>query len=191
MPDLTLIAVVAGMFWAAIVIVQMSTIMRGIPYARSTPEAVATMVTLSEVRNGQMAADLGSGDGRVVTALAQVGAEAHGYEINPFLVLWSRFRVRRAGLSGRANIHWKSFWRHDFSSFEVVAVFGTLKVMARIEHKLSAELNLGARVVSNLFQLPAWPHLRSESGVFLYEKVHASHVPIIPTPNGSESHVDV
>ena len=171
MLDLTLVAVVFGLFWIAILIVQMGALMHSIPFVPTTHETVTRMIGLCEIRNGQKAADLGSGDGRVVIALARAGAEAHGYEINPLLVLWSRFRVRRAGLNDQATIHWKSFWRHDFSSFEVVTVFGTLKVMAPLEQKLRAELKPGARVVSNLFQLPTWPPLRSESSVYVYEIV--------------------
>ena len=180
MLDLTLVAVVAGLVWTGVMIVQMAAIMRSIPFVRTTPETVTRMVALCEIRDGHKAADLGSGDGRVVIALARAGAEAHGYEINPFLVLWSRFRVRRAGLSDRATIHWKSFWKHDFSSFRVVTVFGTLRVMERLEQKLRAELKPGARVVSNLFQLPTWPHLSKENSVYLYEKARDSQARLVP-----------
>ena len=38
-------------------------------------------------------ADLGSGDGRVVIALAKEGVHASGYELNPWLVWYSRYAV--------------------------------------------------------------------------------------------------
>ena len=35
--------------------------------------------------------DFGSGDGRLVKAAASRGMSAVGYELNPYLVCWSRF----------------------------------------------------------------------------------------------------
>jgi hypothetical protein len=39
---------------------------------------------------GKLVADLGSGDGRLVIALAKSGLKATGYELNPWLVWYSR-----------------------------------------------------------------------------------------------------
>ena len=79
---------------------------RGAIYDPSSRAEADVMARIAEVRPGEKAADLGSGDGRVVCALARAGAEAHGYEINPVLVLISRRNIRREGLAGRAFIHW-------------------------------------------------------------------------------------
>lgn len=68
------------------------------PYAPSVKNRLDAMLDLANIQPGDKAVDLGSGDGRVVIAMAQAGAEAHGYEINPWLVLWSRYAIRRAGL---------------------------------------------------------------------------------------------
>ena len=43
--------------------------------------------------------DLGSGDGRVVVAAAQQGWDALGYEMNPWLVMYSRASALGAGVS--------------------------------------------------------------------------------------------
>ena len=58
----------------------------GAIFARSKDEIVEKMILLADVKPGQKAIDFGSGDGRLVIAMARAGAEAHGYEINPFLV---------------------------------------------------------------------------------------------------------
>jgi ribosomal protein L11 methylase PrmA len=78
-------------------------IARGAIYDPSSRIEAEAMARLAEVRPGEKAADLGSGDGRVVCALARGGAEAHGYEINPVLVLISRRNIRREGLSGLSS----------------------------------------------------------------------------------------
>jgi Protein-L-isoaspartate carboxylmethyltransferase len=80
-------------------------VLRGAPYIPTKREGVIKMLKLARVRPGCKALDIGSGDGRLVIALAQAGAEAHGCEINPVLVWWSRRKIKAAGLEGRAFIH--------------------------------------------------------------------------------------
>jgi len=155
---------------AVLVVFQVLAILRGAPFVPTGARTVGAMVALADLRPGEKAADLGSGDGRIVIAMAAAGAEAHGYEINPVLVLWSRYRIHRAGARRRAFVHWGSFWWEDFSSFDVVAVFGMVHVMGQIERKLLAELRPGARVVANAFSLPSWPHERREGRVYLYRR---------------------
>lgn len=43
--------------------------------------------------------DLGSGDGRIVIEAAKKGYEAVGYEINPWLVLYSRHLAKKQGVA--------------------------------------------------------------------------------------------
>ncbi len=115
-----------------------------------------------------MAADLGSGDGRIVIALARQGAEAHGFEVNPVLTLISLRNIRRAGFHGRAFIHWKSFWRADLSRFDVVTLFQGSFVMRRLEAKVRKELAPGARVVSDYWGFPTMTAERVEGTVVCY-----------------------
>ncbi|MBI3335210.1 MAG: class I SAM-dependent methyltransferase [Candidatus Portnoybacteria bacterium] len=142
----------------------------GAPFVPSNRETVKKMIILAGVKPAIKAADLGSGDGRIVIALAKAGAEAHGYEINPLLVWWSRRRIRKEKLRGKAFIHWGSFWRHDLSSFDVITIFGISYIMRGLEKKLKEELKAGARVVSNEFIFPGWLSLKKDGGVYLYEK---------------------
>lgn len=149
-----------GIFWV---------FLRGAPPVPSTKMAVETMVRFAQIKPGEIAADPGTGDGRIAIALVKAGArEAHGFEINPLLVLWARCNVLKAGLRGRVFIHWKDFWFQDFSKFDVVAIFGMNFIMRKIEPRLKRELKPGSRVVSNVFQFPNWPPERHENGVYLY-----------------------
>lgn len=142
----------------------------GAPYVPTHDKTMKKMVMLLNIKLGEKAVDLGSGDGKIVIALAQAGAEAHGYEINPFLVLWSKRNIKKAGFAGKAFIHWKSFWGADFSSFQVVTIYGITYVMKRLEKKLQKELKHGSRVASNAFTFPHWSPLQSDNGVHLYKK---------------------
>ena len=141
---------------------------RGAIYDPSTPAQTSLMVDLADVRFGEKAADLGSGDGRVLIALARRGAEAHGYEVNPVLVLLSRRRIRRAGLQGKAFVHWRSFWRAELSGFALVTVFQVDFVMGRLENKLKRELPDGARIVSHHWRFPDWPPEKARGDMYLY-----------------------
>jgi len=143
---------------------------RGAPFLASTESRVEKIVELADVKKGKLAADLGSGDGRIVIAFAKAGVEAHGYEINPLLVLWARYRVRRAGLSGRAFIHWKSFWRQNFSKFDIIAIYGIPYIMRGLESKLKKEIKQNARIVSGTFTFPTWRYSKEDGEVYLYEK---------------------
>ncbi len=141
---------------------------RGAVFFPSMRSHARLMAELSGVSYGDRAVDLGSGDGRVVIALAKRGAEAHGFEINPALVLLSRWNVRRAGLAGRASIHWGSFWRVDLGSFQAVTVFQGSFIMKRLERKLLNELAPGARVVSDYWGFPRWKHELARGTLLLY-----------------------
>lgn len=139
------------------------------PYAPSVKNRLDAMLDLANIQPGDKAVDLGSGDGRVVIAMAQAGAEAHGYEINPWLVLWSRYAIRRAGLKGRAFVHCKSLWHADVHDSNLVALYILDRVMPSLEEKLGKELPPNARIVSNAFQFPTWKPIKRKDNVYLYK----------------------
>jgi ribosomal protein L11 methylase PrmA len=143
---------------------------KGAVYLPTQKRTVKKMIELSGVRPGEVAVDLGSGDGRLVIALAKAGAKAHGYEINPFLILLARWNIRRTGLKDRAFIHFKNFWKEDFSQFDIVTIFGIGYAMEPLEQKLKKELKAGARIVSNVFPFPNWRHEKKEDTAFLYRR---------------------
>jgi ribosomal protein L11 methylase PrmA len=141
---------------------------RGAIYDPSTSAETHLMADLADVRPGEKAADLGSGDGRVVIALALKGAEAHGYEVNPILVAVSRRKIRQTGLAGRAFIHWGNFWRRNLASYELITVFQVGFVMARLEAKLKRELAPGSRIVSHYWRFPGLQPERVQGSIYRY-----------------------
>jgi hypothetical protein len=168
---LTVGAVCAGF---ALVFLVFFPLGRGAIYVPSSPEKAGLLAELSGAARGGKAADLGSGDGRVVIALALRGAEAHGFEVNPALVLLARRNIRRASLQGRAFIHWKSFWRANLSPFDAVTIFQGSFVMRRLEAKVKRELPPGALVVSDFWGFPTLSPERMTGTVFVYRIVSGS-----------------
>jgi hypothetical protein len=161
----TLLVVAVGVYLVFFVFFPLG---RGAIYDPSSSEETRQMAELADIRAGEKAADLGSGDGRVVIALAMKGAEAHGYEVNPVLVVISRRNIRRLGLSGRAFIHWGNFWRRSLSRYNLVTVFQVGFVMARLEAKLKRELPPGARIVSHYWRFPGLRPERTNGSIYRY-----------------------
>jgi len=141
----------------------------GAIYVPTDKEKIKTIIRFAEIKPGEKVVDLGSGDGILVIALAKAGAETHGYEINPFLVWKARKNISKAKIENKAFIHWKSFWQEDLSDFDVVVIYGINYIMGRLEKKLRGELKKDARVISNAFNLPNWPQIKKEDGVYLYK----------------------
>lgn len=142
----------------------------GAPFEPTSERKLKKIIKLAKIKRGEKAVDLGSGDGRIVIAMAKKGAEAHGYEVNPILVLLSRRNIRKAGLKGKAFIHWKSFWGVNLRGFDVVVMFQFHTVMKRLKRKLQKDLKKGARVVSYYWKLPQWNLVKREENIFVYKK---------------------
>ncbi len=145
-------------------------ILKGAPYIATDKKKIKSILNLANIKEGHKAVDLGSGDGRLVIALANQGAEVHGYEINPFLVWYSRWRIKKAGLSDSAFVHKKNFWNVDMQPFDVIVVFGIGNIMEKLEAKLESEAKDSLRVVSNGFLFPSWDYTDKEGQIFLYKK---------------------
>ena len=139
-------------------------------YAGTKQESIEKMLLLSNVKKEEIAVDIGSGDGRIAIALAKAIAKVYGYEINPMLVWWSRYRIRKAGLQDKVSICQKNFWEIDLSPFDIVAVFAVPGMMGRLEKKVTEELKPKARVILNGTLFPNWKCAKKIGPVTLYIK---------------------
>lgn len=145
------------LFWGAI-------------YVPTTQKRVEKMVELLKIKPGQIAVDLGAGDGRLVIALAKAGAKAYGCEVNPFLVSLAKKNIKKAGLEGKAFVVCRSLWREDLSNFDVIAVYGMRHMMKGLEKKFERELKPGVKIISNYFTFPEWKPEIEEDNIYLYIK---------------------
>ena len=143
---------------------------RGPFFVPTRRKYVPRIIEMLEVKAGEKIIDLGSGDGRLMIAIAEAGGEAHGFEHNPLLVWRSRRNIRKAGFSGRAFVYQRDFWSVDVSVYDAVVIYGIPYIMERLEKKLRAELRPGARVVSYSFQFPTWKPMKSDRRVYLYRQ---------------------
>jgi protein-L-isoaspartate O-methyltransferase len=141
------------------------------PFAKSSDERIKNILALAGDLNNKKVADLGSGDGRVIAALAKAGAEAHGYEINPLLVRRSRKRIETENLGDCAVIHEGSFWKVDLADYDVIVVYGITYAMRRIQKKILRELKKGTKIISVYFIFPNLEQVEMKGDVRLYKLV--------------------
>lgn len=145
------------------------SMLRGAPYAPLGKEKTNTLITLLDIKPGERAIDLGAGDGRIVIALAKAGAQAHGYEINPLLVFLGKQKIKKAGLQGKAHMHWGDIWGAQLTTYNIITVYLTAHIMQRIETKLQNETRPGTKIVVNYFKLPTWKPVRQLDTLYLYQ----------------------
>jgi len=143
---------------------------RGPFYVPTKRSYVPHIINFLSLKPGEKAVDLGSGNGRLLIALAEAGAEAHGYEHNPLLVWRSRLNIVRAGLRGKAFVHMGNFWNEDVSKFDAVVIYGIPYIMPKLEEKLKRELRPGSRVVAHSFPFPNWEPVQRYKRVYLYKQ---------------------
>jgi cyclopropane fatty-acyl-phospholipid synthase-like methyltransferase len=135
----------------------------------------AALDLLAREGAGKSFCDLGSGDGAAVIAAAQRGYKAHGIELNPALLLWSKLQARRAGVHATATFEGGNMFEHNLSRYDSVMCFGVAPLMPRLAAKVRAEAQDGTRIVLYRFQFPEdWPVLEQEGSVRLYRHTTAA-----------------
>lgn len=141
----------------------------GAPYAAIGRKRLEILLSLVSINKKDVVVDLGSGDGRIVIELAKHAKEAHGYEINPLLVLISIINIKRAGVKN-AHIHWKSMWHEDFSRYNLITIYCSGHIMGNLEEKLQKEAKKGTRILMNYYHFPTWKPKKKKQDAYLYIK---------------------
>ncbi|XP_048376453.1 ATP synthase subunit C lysine N-methyltransferase [Stegostoma tigrinum] len=126
-----------------------------LPFVPASPAQVETVLQMLKGRRGKLV-DIGSGDGRIVIAAAKQGFRAVGYELNPWLVWYSRYKAWQEGVHHSTRFYISDLWKVDFSEYSNVVIFGVPQMMKSLEEKLQRELTSNARVVACRFPFPSW-----------------------------------
>ncbi|XP_061225676.1 ATP synthase subunit C lysine N-methyltransferase [Neopsephotus bourkii] len=126
-----------------------------LPFVPATSTQIQNVLRMLESRSGSLV-DIGSGDGRIVIAAAKMGFKAVGYELNPWLVWYSRYRAWRDGVHHNTRFYISDLWKVSFSCYRNVVVFGVPQMMPQLEKKLEEELECNARIIACRFPFPCW-----------------------------------
>jgi cyclopropane fatty-acyl-phospholipid synthase-like methyltransferase len=139
-----------------------------IPFVPSSDARLETMVEFAAIKPGEKTLDVGSGDGKVVIALAKLGAMADGIEIDPKRYHISLHNIESESLSDQAHIYHQNFWDGDFSPYDLITVYGITGIMTRLGEKIKTQCKRKCRIVSNAFTIPHWQPIKKANGVYLY-----------------------
>lgn len=105
-----------------VVLLFLATALIGAPYVPSLGRDVRKLIDELELDRSDVLVDIGSGDGVVLKVAAETGAEAVGYEINPLLVLASRWRLRHLK---NVKVRWANAWvAKPLPKVTIIYVFG-------------------------------------------------------------------
>ncbi|MBI4240061.1 hypothetical protein HY620_03675 [Candidatus Uhrbacteria bacterium] len=109
----------------------------------------------ANIRPGERFYDLGCGDGRIVCAVAQRGAQSTGYEISILPYLLAKLRCFLQGIP-LSSIQYRNLWTSNLSNADTVFFYLLPQMQARLKEKLEKELKEGARVITYAWPIEGW-----------------------------------
>src|SRR5579872_2036826 len=133
-------------FWLFVVLflvyltLQLLYLWQGPPFVESDDKSIEHIITFVNLYKPKRIIDIGSGNGKLVIALARKGYYVDGIEINPILSKKSQISIKRAGLKN-ARIFWGNFWSFDVSDYDMVVLYLINHVMPKMQKKLEKELS--------------------------------------------------
>jgi predicted RNA methylase len=134
------------------------------PYVPSPSLVVHKMLSLSQLKPGEIFFDLGAGDGRtVIMAAKEFGARAVGVELRDDLVKKALTTIYEQNLQNRITIVNGDMFNVDLTSADVIFLYLTTSANEKVKPKLEAQLKRGVRVVSHDYEIVGWKPERVES----------------------------
>lgn len=133
----------------------------GVPPVPTPKKVLARMIALAEIWPGQRVYDLGCGDGRIVFAAAERGADATGFEISPLVYLWAI--LRKFFLKKKGRILFRDLLWINLSKADIIFLYlypTTIKFF--LQKKFKRELRRGTKIISYAFDIPSLPLVKKE-----------------------------
>ena len=143
----------------------------GAPFVPTPISVIDELIILGKINKQDIVYDLGSGDGRMLIESSKKGAQAKGWEINPFLVVWTRFLAQKNGVSKNVSVHYQSYQKADLHDATVIFLYNLPSFLPFLENKFKKELKPGTKIFSYKFPLQTFkPVKQTPSGLFYYKK---------------------
>lgn len=99
-----------------------------LPYVPATSEQIRNVLSLLPGNAKGRLLDIGSGDGRIVMAIARHQPQliSEGVELNPWLVWYSRLKTlwNSSDLRSRIHYHRKDLWNFNLKPYQYIVIFG-------------------------------------------------------------------
>lgn len=138
----------------------------GAPYLPTLKPQIEIALDLLDLKPGQTMIEVGSGDGRVLLAAAKRGWIGVGYELNPILVLFSRWHTRK--YRSQVRVIWGNALSKDWPKADGIYIFGIDRIMPKLYKKIAQSTDKPIRLASFTFHLKDHKPEQSNKGVYLY-----------------------
>lgn len=154
--------------FASLILVFGMVVFVGAPYLPTLQPNVKVALELTGLKPGQTLLELGSGDGRVLLAAAKQGIFTVGYELNPLLVLWSKFITWR--YRKYVVVKWGNYWMAKWPPTDAIYVFLLQKYMKKLDKKI-VQTYPGQKIklVSLAFTVPGKKPTKTSGAIYLYQ----------------------
>lgn len=153
----------------------------GAPFLPTLSKRIDDAVELLDLKPGQTLLELGSGDGRLLKAVAKKGVYAIGYELNPMLVAYtylSTWRYRKY-----VTVKCRNYWQVKWPESDAMYVFLLNPYMSKLHKKVVQYLDhsdaisgqpannntKNYKLVSFAFEITDKKPAKSKNGMFLYK----------------------
>jgi hypothetical protein len=120
------------------------------PYVPTEMKRIREVLKRAGAREGIAFYELGSGDGRVVIAAAELGADSHGIEQSWIRVWYSRFIASKLKLKNCHFYHGDIFHRHYYPA-DIVYAYLLQPAIDKLEIKLLKELKKGSTIITQKY----------------------------------------
>jgi SAM-dependent methyltransferase len=126
-------------------------------YEPTPVDVVHAMLALAKVGAGEVVADLGCGDGRIVIeAVRRYAARGLCVDIDPRRIAEAQRNAAQAGVAERITFLNQDLFATDLRGVSVVMVFLSQEFNLRLQPKFLRELRPGSRVVSHWHDMGDW-----------------------------------
>lgn len=148
--------------------------LQGAPFVPTRKKDVLRFLRMADIKSGQQMYDLGCGDGRLVCAAANAGANAQGLEISLFPFILAHIRRISSKHRAKVKIAYKNVWNTNLNDADLIYVWLMPEVMPKLKTKFEKELRQGTKVVTYVWPIDGWtPILKDEvkgyPNLFLYK----------------------
>ena len=141
----------------------------GAPFVATPKKIIKEVIELSEMNGNDFVIDLGSGDGRVLIESAKICKKAVGFEINPFLVIWTKIIVLLNGRQTKIEVKFQNYNKSKLSDASIVFMYSIRKFVPALENNLKRELRPGTKIISYKFPLTLFKQItKTKSNIYLY-----------------------
>jgi len=128
-----------------------------VPWVPTREELLDIIMSIFDLKPGDVFYELGCGDGRVAIKAIESGAgKAVCIELNPMLIERAKENAKARNVYDKMVFINDDFFKVDLSHATAVYMYLLTSVNRELRPKLEAELKPGTRVVTLDFEIPGW-----------------------------------